>query len=126
MQGLILKFIIMRTIFISILSLIAVSCDKNDDNQNNSVTPLVTNATILSKGLDCNNAYLIKFNNNVIGVPANSTNNVFYEINLPNQYKVDNLPLNVTFRLPTNSEIMNCTAQGIAYPQIYIETATNQ
>ena len=116
----------MKTIFFSILSLLAVSCSNNDDNQNNTVTPLVTNATVLSRGLDCNNAYLIKFNNNVTGIPANSTNNVFYEINLPTQYKVNNLPINVTFRLPTNLELMNCTTQGIAYPQIYIETATNQ
>lgn len=116
----------MKTIFISLVILITFSCSKNDDNQNNAVAPLVTNATVMSRGLDCGNAYLIKFNNNVVGLPANTTNNVFYEINLPNQYKVDNLALNVTFRLPTNSEIMNCTAQGIAYPQIYIETATNQ
>ncbi len=116
----------MKTIFISILVLLTFSCSKNNENESTVVVPLVTNATILSRGQDCNNAYLIKFNNNVIGIPTNSTNNVFYEINLPNQYKVDNLPLNVTFRLPSNSEMMNCTTQGIAYPQIYIETATNQ
>lgn len=116
----------MKTIFISFLILSTFSCSKSNENESTAVVPLVTNATVLSKGQDCNNAYLIKFNNNVTGIPTNSTNNEFYEINLPNQYKVDNLPLNVTFRLPTNSEIMNCTTQGITYPQIYIETATNQ
>lgn len=116
----------MKSLIFSLLIFFTFSCSKNDDNQNSTSAPLETNATVLSRGQDCNNAYLIKFNNNVVGVPTNSTNNVFYEINLPNQYKVDNLPLNVTFRLPTNSEIMNCTTQGIAYPQIYIETATNQ
>lgn len=116
----------MKTLLLSIFIFLSFSCSKNDDNQNNMKSTLVTNAIVLNKGLDCNNAYLIKFNNNVANIPVNSTNNIFYEINLPNQYKVDNLPIYVTFRLPTNSEIMNCTALGIAYPQIYIETATNQ
>lgn len=116
----------MKTLFFSIFIILTFSCSKNDDNRNNTIVPLVTNAIVLNKGLDCNNSYLIKFNNDVTDIPVNSTNNVFYEINLPNQYKVNNLPVYVTYRLPTNSEIMNCTNQGITYPQIYIETATNQ
>lgn len=116
----------MRTLILLVLIFFTCSCNNNDDDKNNTIVPLITNSIVLGQGLDCNNAYLIKFNNNVSGIPVNSTNNVFYEINLPNQYKVVNLPLYVTFRLPTDSEIMNCTSQGVAYPQIYIETATNQ
>ena len=113
----------MKTILFSLFILLLFSCSKKE---NKIPEDFVSNATILNRGIDCNNSYLIKFNDGVKGIPTNSTNNVFYEINLPNQYKINNLPLNVTFRLPTNEEIMNCTTQGIAYPQIYIETATNQ
>ena len=116
----------MKTLIFSTFIFFIISCSKNEDNQNTTTPTFVANATVVNQGIDCGNAYLIKFNNGVAGVPPNSTNNVFYEINLPSQYKVVNLPIFVTFRLPTNSEIMNCTAQGIAYPQIYIETATNQ
>ena len=108
------------------------SCNKNDDDSAipivpiTPVVPFTPNATVLNQGFGCGNSYLIKFNNNANGVPVNSTENVFNEINLPNQFKVNNLPIFVTFRLPTNDEFMNCSTQGITYPQIYIETATNQ
>ncbi|GEC78590.1 hypothetical protein [Flavobacterium aquatile] len=112
----------MKTLIFSIFIFSIISCSKNE----NPTPPFFANATVVNQGVDCGNAYLIKFNNGVANVPANSTNNVFYEINLPNQYKVNNLPVYVTFRLPTDSEIMNCTSLDIAYPQIYIETATAQ
>lgn len=114
----------MKKLIALTLILLSFGCSKNTENDDQKLEPLFTNAKVLGKGQDCSNAYLIKLNNNFVGIPPNTTNNVFYEINLPSQYKVDNLAINVTFRLPTNTEKMVCTALGIAYPEIYIQTAT--
>ncbi|WP_445737324.1 hypothetical protein [Mariniflexile sp.] len=78
------------------------------------------NAIVLQKGLDCGNSYLIKFNDGVSGLPQNAFNNVFYEINLPDAYKVEGKPIYATFRLPKDNEYMACTTLGIGYPAIYI------
>ena len=77
---------------------------------------------VIGVGSDCGNSYLIKFEKNTIGVPPNTSENIFYEINLPSQFKVNGLRINVTFRQPINNEIMNCTAQDFAYSQIFIES----
>ena len=115
----------MKKIFVFIGFTFAIlGCNKEESVQPNPIPSLVSNATVMYRGLDCGNSYLIKFNANVTGVPQNFTDNVFYEINLPNQYKVNGLPLNVTFRQPSNNELMNCSSLGLAYPQIFIETAT--
>ena len=110
------------------LLLLLISCNKETipTPQATANPPFVPNVIVLGQGQDCGTTYLIKFNNNAVGIPANSYNNIFYALNLPSQYKVDNLPLKITFRLPTNSEIPACTAMGTAFPQLFIETATNQ
>tara|TARA_R110002096_G_scaffold434606_1_gene656862 strand:+ start:2251 stop:2589 length:339 start_codon:yes stop_codon:yes gene_type:complete len=99
-----------------LLTFILTSCDKNE----NEIKEIPFNATVIEKGLDCGNSYLIKFNDNVSGIPQNSFDNIFYEINLSEEYKIDGIQIYVEFRLPENDEFMICTALGIAYPQIYI------
>ena len=76
------------------------------------------NATVLGKGLDCGNSFLIQFDEGVIDLP--SSYRLYYEINLPESYKIKNERVNVKFRAPENDEIMVCTAMGPAYPQIFI------
>lgn len=95
-----------------------LSCNNSDDNDNQENF----NAIVLTQGLDCGDSYLIQFNDNAENVPSNTTDNIFYEINLPEDYRVNNLEINVTFRLPNENELMNCTSQDDAYPQIYIES----
>ena len=97
--------------------IIITSCEKKEKAIDRS------NATVLTKGIDCNESYLIKFDDTVSGLPHNTFENTFYEINLPDAYKVDGLRINVTFREPSNSELMNCTNQGPSYPQIFIVNA---
>ncbi len=109
-----------KTLILSLVLFLSLSCNNSDDeNTQNNTT---SNAKVLYKGGDCGNNFVIQFNNNAVNVPTNTTNNIFYEINLPNQYRVNNLDINVTFRQPNNNEIMSCTTQGISYPQIYIES----
>ena len=78
------------------------------------------NATVLYQGMDCGKAFLIQFNNNVSGLPMNTRDNIFYAINLPEEYKINGKKIKVEFREPFNNEIIVCTAMGPGYPQIYI------
>lgn len=78
------------------------------------------NATVLRQGMDCGKAFLIQFNDNVSGLPINTRDNIFYAINLPEEYKINGMKIKVEFREPFNNEIMVCTAMGPGYPQIYI------
>jgi hypothetical protein len=95
--------------------IIFLCCCNNDESNDNF------NATVIVRGLDCAGSYLIKFDDNLSNVPKNSSENVFYEINLPNQYKIEGLRINVLFRLPTKDETMVCTAKDYSYPQIFID-----
>jgi len=97
------------------LSFLIISCTKSTSGDVTSYA----NATVLGNGMDCGNSFLIKFDNGVIGLPQNSEN-TFYEINLPEDYKVEGKEIMVEFRIPEPDEIMVCTTMGIAYPQIFI------
>ena len=96
------------------LSFLVISCDKNNPDDSTYVK-----ATVLGKGLDCGNSFIIKFDEAVTGLPQNAEN-TFYEINLPEDYKVEGKEIMVEFRIPEPDEIMVCTTMGIAYPQIFI------
>jgi hypothetical protein len=100
-----------RNIFtLLILVFILASCKKEES----------TNATVLGKGIDCGDAYLLKLKEGVSGLPENNIDNTFYEINLPEEYKVEGKKVNIEFREPENEEIMLCTTAGPGYAQIYI------
>jgi hypothetical protein len=86
------------------------------DNEN--VDNEYSGATVRGKGLDCGNSFIIQFDEDVVGLPL--PNKVYYEINLPEKYKIANERINVKFRVPNNDEIMACTTMGPSYPQIYI------
>ncbi len=75
---------------------------------------------MIEKGIDCGNSFLLQFDSNAVGVPINYFYNIFYEINLPDKFKVAGKQINVIFREPVNDEIMVCTMAGPGYPQIYI------
>ena len=87
-----------------------------DDNEN--VYDEYFNAIVIGKGLDCGNSFLIQFDNDVTGLP--SPYRVYYEINLPEKYKIKNERISVKFRVPNDDEIMVCTTMGAGYPHIYI------
>jgi len=106
----------------ALLLLIFTSCTKEDSR----IKDDSFNAIVIEQGLDCGNSYLIKFNEDVSGLPQNSFDNIFYEINLPEEYKVEGKPIYVEFRLPENNETMACTTLGLAYPQIYIIEANKK
>jgi hypothetical protein len=107
------------SIFFLVLTTILISaCERQDSER-------TFNAKVLHLGLDCGDAFLIQFNSTAADVPVNSTNNIFYEIDLPNRFKVNNMDINVTFRTAAASEAMLCTTQDIAYKQVIITTTSN-
>jgi len=95
------------------LAFILNSCDKNDNEKS-------FNSTVISIGVDCGDSYLIKFNEDISGPPENSFDNTFYEINLPDEFKIEGKKIYVEFREPEDEELMVCTTMGLGYAQIYI------
>ncbi|MGB1393045.1 MAG: hypothetical protein ACPH4O_03935 [Flavobacteriaceae bacterium] len=104
----------MKTIILILSVFLATSCSSDDK--------ISFNATVLEKGQDCGNSFLIQFNEDIDNIPANNNENIFYEINLPEEYKIENLQITVEFREPTNDELMSCSSMGQSYLQIYIES----
>ena len=58
--------------------------------------------------------------NDIPKLQGNTFDNTYYEINLPDEYKIVGKKINVEFREPENNEIMVCTTMGLGYTQIYI------
>ena len=101
----------MNIISLFLCILLATSCSGGDSSPYNAI--------VLAKGQDCGNSFLIQFNEDVDDIAENNHENISYEINLPEDYKIENLQVMVQFREPTNSELMSCSFMGISYPQIY-------
>ncbi len=108
----------MKNLLLIILgfTFILASCNKNEEHTNEQLYSL----TVLGKGMDCGEAFLIKFDENVPGLPGKTFDNIYYEINLPEQYKIPGTKIKVEFREPENSEAMFCTTMGPGYPQLFI------
>jgi len=108
----------MKRLFIIILglALIIVSCKVI----NNLSDDTLYNVTVLGRGMDCGNSFLIKFEDDDLGLPRNTFDSIFYEINLPKKYKIKGLKIRVNIRDPRNDELKFCTAMGPSYPQIYV------
>ena len=104
--------------------LVAFSCNIDDDAPTNNTPPPepLFNAKVLRVGIDCGDAFLIQFNENAQNIPVNSGGNIFHEINLPQEYRIDDLEIYVIFREPVVNEIFACSDIGPYYPLIYIES----
>jgi hypothetical protein len=83
------------------------------------------NATVLGRGLDCGDIFLIRFDADVQDLPFSImlTSNTYYAINLPEEYKIEGIRVSVQFRLPKDDEFIACTAMGPAYPAVFIVSA---
>ena len=112
---------IMRKISLILIGItfLLFSCNKDDNIKE------LFDATVIGKGLDCGDSFLIKFNENVIGLPS-TIDNTFYEINLPNEFKVDGKQIKVDFRETKDDEYLICTNLGPGYNAIYIISAKSK
>jgi len=107
----------MNKIIAFILGLVGLfsSCQTDE-----TISPHVTNALVIGIGYDCGSSYLIQFDEDVPDLPPNSWDNTFYEINLPDEYKIADERIYCEFRLPDDDEYMLCTHLGPGFPEIYI------
>ncbi|RXJ45771.1 hypothetical protein [Gelidibacter gilvus] len=108
-----------KMLLIAIMTFTFYSCNNVDDNNE------LFNAVVIGKGLDCGDSFLIKFNENSPGLPS-SIDNTYYEINLPNEFKVAGKEIVVDFRKPKENEYFPCTTLGIGYNLIYIISAKSK
>lgn len=112
----------MKDLFAALLIWISlVSCDSNaDEIQTQASQP---NATVLYRGLDCGDTYVIQFDPDVTGLPNNTFNNTYYAQNLPQALKVNGLAVHLDFREVTPAEAMACSTMGPGYPHIFVTAA---
>lgn len=108
--------------FILGFTFLIASCNKNEEGNDEQFYPV----TVIGRGMDCGDAYLIKFDENVPGLPANTFDNIYYEINLPAQYNIPGTKINIKFREPEVDEAMFCTTMGPGYPQLFIIKAEQE
>ncbi|MBW8358647.1 MAG: hypothetical protein K0M63_02455 [Weeksellaceae bacterium] len=72
-------------------------------------------------GGPCQDNFLVKILAPTQGIPANTTDNIFMEVNLPEQYRVKNRSITIKFRTPTAAERLTCTGTE-KFPQLFIES----
>ncbi len=110
----------------SFLLVLSTSCEKDDDEpaspvENGEGNEMnYYNVKVLGLGLDCGDSYLIEFDDDAEGLPESNWGNIFYEINLPDKYKVEGKKIEIKFREPKGDEFMGCTMLGPTYRQIFI------
>lgn len=100
------------------LLLVVVSCE-SDDNETQYY-----DAVVVKKGLDCGDSFLVKLDESVSGFE--SIDNTFYEINLPNNFKIENKELRIQIRKPKNDEYLICTTLGSGYSSIFVVSALSR
>lgn len=113
-----------------IITIVFITSCNNDDNSgenNNSF-----NVTVLREGNKCGIVddipgtldYLIEFDQNTTDLPI-SNQTIYYAANLPENYRTENLLINITFREKNENEVVICdnSIGGDEYPFIYILTA---
>lgn len=111
-------------LFIFAISFFLVSCNTDDDVNQNSF-----NVTVLRQGNKCgivdnDNStvdYLIEFNQVTTNLPL-SNHYVYYAANLPQNFKVDGLQITIEYRDLNDDDAVICDAAigGDDYPFVYI------
>ena len=75
-------------------------------------------ATVLGKGMDCGDTYLIELK----GTEAENEveNDIYYAEDLPQNLKEIDLKIKLNCRLSDDDEFSICTARGFAYPHLIV------
>lgn len=75
-------------------------------------------ATVLNKGLDCGETFLIELKN-TCGNP-NIANGIYYADKLDFEFKEPGLQIVLNCREPLKDELVACTTLGSSYPHIVV------
>lgn len=102
---------------IAIFSILAIQACKENVSDIPTGTPMAKAKTI-RKSM-CAGLYIIQVFEGE-DVPQTTSNNFFYAINLPEEYKKPNLNININYRLPKTNEIPVCPSMEEGYTCIYI------
>ena len=78
--------------------------------------------TVLGKGIDCGDTYLIQFEERLAEVEKYTETNseIYYADRLPDEFKINDLHLLIKFRNPTMDELYPCSTLGPTYPHIIV------
>ena len=117
-----------HNIFIKVTSIIAITlvaifsiwtiqaCKENVPDIPTETT--MAKAKTIRKSM-CEGLYIIQIFEGE-DIPQTTSNNSFYAINLPEEYKKPNLNININYRLPKTNEIPVCPSMEEGYTCIYI------
>ena len=75
-------------------------------------------ATVLKRGMDCGDTYLILLTN--LSGDSTIINTTYYADNLSSDLKIDGLEIFLNCRYPKNNELGVCTTYGIGYPHVFV------
>ena len=103
-------------ILLSLGVFLTVSCEKQEPQ----VSDEYFKVTVLGKGFDCGNTFVIRFNEEVAELPDSPVKNHYYADNLPEKHKIEGKNIEIQFRFPKEDEMYACTLMGPTYPHIYI------
>ena len=102
----------MRSIILLIALLALSSCKKELPESD------APNATVLGKGIDCGDIYLIKVDDSIDGI--DNWDNTYHAVNLPENLKNPGLRIWVDARPVNENEAIFCTTRGPSYPAIWL------
>lgn len=113
MKKLIILFILTFGVFLT-------SCKKDDDKTTKENFNF--EATVLGKGLDCGETFLISLKN----LKSNSglEDGIYYGYNLSSEYKEQGLKIYLNCREPNDNESYACTTLGPTYPHLIVITSS--
>jgi hypothetical protein len=85
-------------------------------------------AEVLGKGMDCGGTYLINLMKGdrekifqILKMESDAWFPTYYALNLPNEFKIEELQVRIKFRRPTPDEDVFCTCMGPGFGHIWIK-----
>ena len=75
-------------------------------------------ATVLYRGMDCGDTYLILLTN--LSGDSTIISTTYYADNLSQGLKIDGVEIFLNCRYPVNNEMSVCTTYGIGFPHVFI------
>jgi hypothetical protein len=101
-------------IFVFIVLSFNCSCDKNDNKE----IKYCFDAKVIGKGIDCGDTFLIDLKN--LTDNSGLENSIYYAFELPSEFKVVNIEIQLNCRLPNENEDVACTTLGASHPHLIV------
>ena len=101
--------------FLIVIGFASTGCEKEN------IPEFQFEATVLHKGMDCGETYLISLNN--LSGDSTIINGVYYAENLPSDMLAVGLEIYLNCRYPIENELSLCTTYGPGYPHIFVINA---